>query len=1184
MSTASVHHITADDLFARVAEVLAMLPASDEPTDSFNHQMHTTLVMLCQEALRNEQMAFGNLFAQVDYLTKHFHLSVPDRIAVQRMRRNSNRAVCLTADELRYDCRALSVLIAAVFDVSIPADITCRIPHLAAPPRDYARVDYRYIRCVVDDFDDQFISATIDQDGSSSAVTVDYRAEHLRHLVPLLSRGQQLNLIDCEAPAESSGPEAVASAQKPLLLVPHLIIYEPDYIVDISSIASCFTAIGHHPLAYTLRRLAPSANTQAILLGNFAGRALDDIVNEEPSGSARYSWQQSFRSHFRQQALDYCTCPDLNQDEFKQAAASQACNIRQIVGALFSPPTPSASSPLMPSGTASDAVPSPQSASYSRSAAILEPSFVCEQLGVQGRVDLMTTDFRLLVEQKSGKNFNIASNRPNDYGSFQKEDHYVQLLLYYGVLRQNFHLPVGQIDIRLLYSRYPLPGGLVAVSFYQHLFREAIALRNQIVATDYLAAREGFEALLPQLNAATLNERNVQSRLFTQFLRPQIEAVAGPIHRLTPLERAYFCRMATFAIREQIVSKTGNRQNPTGSNADLWNLTMAEKKDAGSLFTGLTVVGKQKSDEDRGYDIVTLAIPDQGDDFLPKFRVGDPVYLYSYRDGDEPDVRRALLFKAVIVSLSTSELTVSLNDAQKNSELFAVGGSESGTQPEDLTPDDARKRGSERKYAVEPADMGGGSVLRSLAAFTTATADRRALLLGLRPPRVDTALSLSRTYHPHYDDVLLRARQARDYFLLVGPPGTGKTSMALRFLVEEELAAGGTILLTAYTNRAVDEICGMLTSAGLDYLRLGREYSCDARFRDHMLQQMLSSQHLTLSDVRQRIVSVPIIVGTTLTVQSSSNIFSLKHFTLAVVDEASQIVEPALIGLLASPHIDRFILIGDHKQLPAVVQQSEQESAVSDPELRAIGLTNCRNSLFERLLRNHHSTLHTSHSTLHTSHFVGLLRRQGRMHPDIAEWPNRMFYSREQLQPVPLPHQQEPTTEPRLVFLPSQDASHSSYGSYSSYSEKVNPSEARIVAEELKKVFLEYEQRRGGFSPDKTVGVIVPYRNQIATIRRELERLGIPALQRVSIDTVERYQGSQRDVIIYATTVTRPYQLDFLCANTFEEDGHLIDRKLNVAVTRARCRLVVVGHEPTLRQAPLYASLLDHIAAQGSVS
>ena len=125
-----------------------------------------------------------------------------------------------------------------------------------------------------------------------------------------------------------------------------------------------------------------------------------------------------------------------------------------------------------------------------------------------------------------------------------------------------------------------------------------------------------------------------------------------------------------------------------------------------------------------------------------------------------------------------------------------------------------------------------------------------------------------------------------------------------------------------------------------------------------------------------------------------------------------------------------------------------------------------------------------------------------------------------------------------------------------------------------KKIFEDYGEK---FNPDKSVGVIVPYRNQISMIRREIEALKIPELLQISIDTVERYQGSQRDVIIYSTTVTHRYQLDFLCANTFEEDGAIIDRKLNVALTRARCRLIITGHEPTLRQDPLYCDLIDFI-------
>ena len=112
------------------------------------------------------------------------------------------------------------------------------------------------------------------------------------------------------------------------------------------------------------------------------------------------------------------------------------------------------------------------------------------------------------------------------------------------------------------------------------------------------------------------------------------------------------------------------------------------------------------------------------------------------------------------------------------------------------------------------------------------------------------------------------------------------------------------------------------------------------------------------------------------------------------------------------------------------------------------------------------------------------------------------------------------------------------------------------------------------------MGVIVPYRNQIATIRSEIERLGIDSLRHISIDTVERYQGSQRDVIIYSFTVSRPYQLDFLTSNCFEENGRTIDRKLNVAITRARKQLLMTGNAALLSRNPVFKQLIESSGAK----
>lgn len=814
-----------------------------------------------------------------------------------------------------------------------------------------------------------------------------------------------------------------------------LQVVEPDVLVDISAIAACFQDYGHHPLAYLINRLKPSANTSPILLGNFAGTALDQIIHDPEA-----DFGDMLRASFSEQALQFCTCEDFNPVKFKTDALRQVNNIRQAVDALFT--------------------------EYDRNKALLEPSFVCKALGLRGRVDLMTSDMRLLVEQKSGKK----------WGSY-REAHFVQVLLYYGVLRYNFQLDTDSVDIRLLYSKYPASEGLLDVANNDALFREAIHLRNLIVAMEMKIARKGFSSVLSQLQPDVLLQRQEKSDFFHRYVRPEIERTLQPLHSLSTTEQNYLERMVTFIFREQFAQ----------------------------LLT-------QDTDEE--------------------LRRGDMVYYYR-KDGD-PDLCHHILNKGMIERIDDEEIAVWPNDNRQD------------------TPDILRKE----SYAIEPAtsDATTTAALRSLIAFCGASPQKRHLLMGNLAPRQDTSQRLSHSYHPAYDDILLRAKQARDYFLLQGPPGTGKTSMALRFLVEEELSSHPSpltphLLLTAYTHRAVDEICAMLEESGQDYLRLGSEAACDPRFAHRLLSSAFSEKP-KLSDIRQRLERVPIVVSTTLTLLTRPFLLSMKHFSLCIIDEASQILEPYIVGLLSSDSIDRFILIGDHKQLPAVVAQPDD-----DPRLHS-----CRLSLFERLLRQEREA--------GRKEFVGILQRQGRMHPDIAAFPNEFFYQQEQLQPVPCPHQletgldylepsedalDEQLKQHRVLFLPADD-------------------EASLVVDVLQRLYRQIGHER--FDAAHSIGVIVTYRHQIAMIRREMARLGLSQLEEISIDTVERYQGSQRDVIIYSTGIQDHDGLDFLTANCFQEDGHTIDRKLNVALTRARKQLIMIGNASLLRQNSIFSELI----------
>ena len=994
--------------------------------------------------------------------------------------------------------------------------------------------DTGYIRCRVLHCDDTGMTVLTGCEGDGTELRVSYgttvAGDEFGYLRDILHRDMQLNLLD----VRMSG-DMVTAGQ---------IVVEPDFLVDISSLAACFEEYGHHPLLYTLNRLKERPNTYHTILGNFAGMVLDDVIN-----SQHFSLNDTIRKNFREKAIEYATCRGFRPAEFMKDASQQTRNIMQITGSLFQ--------------------------TYDKTKVLLEPSFVCEMLGVQGRVDMMTSDKRMLVEQKSGRNIHIERNSENSSGGKYIEKHYVQLLLYYGVLKYNFGLKEHEPDIMLLYSKYPMPDGLMRTEHFESELREAIRFRNLVVAQEHVMASEGFGSAIDNITPETLNTKGMSGFFYDTYLLPQLKEVTDLLAGLPPLERAYLCRMTTFVLKEQQLTKTGCLAGPSCSVADMWRMSVEEKLDAGSMYVGLELVELEKNQTTGSYDLLTLDVPECGDDFSPNFRRGDMVYVYAYAEDGQPDVRRSILFKGVMVRIEAGRVSVCLSNALQNPDVLARHDSQ----------------GRRLLYAIEHAgsDVGSAATMRTLFDFVTSSPERRALLFCQREPRRDTSVRLTKSYGDYFDDLLLRAMQARDYFLLVGPPGTGKTSTAMRYMVEEQLAAEGrpSVLLTAYTNRAVDEICSMLCDAGISFLRLGSEYSCDERFRPYLVGNMVENNP-RLDELRLRLMEERVYVGTVTSLMSRPFIFALKHFALAIVDEAGQITEPGLVGLLAAhkpkstmePAIDRFILIGDYKQLPAVVQQSVEESAVNEPCLNEAGIRNCRDSLFERLIRNERRAGRED--------FIGLLRRQGRMHPDIAVYAGAMFYADERLEPVPCPHQeevapgyQEPPADERdevlakerVIFIPSGKTDEGLR------SEKVNAGEARIVADLVVRI-----RRMAGsaFSNEKTIGVIVPYRNQITMIRREMERRGLDCDADICIDTVERFQGSQRDVIICSLTVNNDAQLDFLTANCFEENGRTIDRKLNVTLTRARRQMILTGNPEILSHNGVYAELMERIRHDGT--
>lgn len=1105
------------DLFNRIERIHHQPTAAPDNLQAKYILLHKVLEQACYELTTGVTLSFANLFSRLDYICKEKKMTPSDRYAIQTMRRNCNAAMGdrFQADmqEYLYDLRALVRFVSLGFEEDIPASILPEIPHSNRPYQGTRLSHIPYVRASVTSWNDTQIFAATDSE-TDPFIIINYAKGgydgDLLYLKDLLSENLPLNLLDVRVDEENH-------------YIPNLIVIHPDYLIDISSLAACFREYGHHPLNYFMNKIKPRANIAPILMGNLASQFLDDYINEQPQEPVSYP--RTIKKFFAASALDFCTCP-LPADFHAQAQA-QMMNIRSFVH---------------------DVLPH-NIRNFNKKNTLLEASFICEKLGLQGRVDMMQKDFQVLIEQKAGKR--------DEYHRRHKEDHFIQMMLYQGVLMYNFGQETAHMQTFLLYSKYA--DGLLIEHFAENLFRESIKLRNYIVHNEMRLGDGAIGEIVDSLSTDLLNELQIGGKLWNDYQEPQLQTAINTLKRCTPLERAYFNRFFTFVSKEQILSKTGGSNDASHGFAGNWHIPLHEKLEAGNILTGLTIQEKQSSGPGKGYDLIELHIPTQDEDFLPNFRTGDMVILYAYKE--EPDMRKQILMKGNILELQPDRMTLVLRNGQQNKDIIG---------------------GKEEVFAVEHdfSDTSANNGFRGLYAFLSAQADRKELLLGVRPPAQLEDVKLNGDYG-RFNELILKEKQAKDYFLLVGPPGTGKTSCALRFMVEEALSEPDTsILLLSYTNRAVDEICAMLTDSGIadrtPFIRIGNELSCDKRFVPYLLKYSLDDCP-KLTDIQQKMARTRIFVGTTTAINNRLNLFTLKHFQLAIIDEASQILEPDLIGILSARHqqhnaIDKFVLVGDYKQLPAIAQQSAEEAAVTDLLLRNIGLEDCRNSLFERLYK---SSPDTCRSILH---------KQGRMHPAIAEFPNQTFYYREQLESVPLPHQLEETPyeagltpqdtidqlllERRMVFIPAEAPDHLTC------SDKTNPNEARIVATLLGHIYRLTESR---FDPNRTVGVIVPYRNQIAMIRKEIARLQLPALQDISIDTVERYQGSQRDIIIYSFTIQNFSQLNFLTANTFQEGNFLIDRKLNVALTRARKQLLLTGNPHILGANITFYKLMEYI-------
>lgn len=1087
--------------------------------------------------------------------------SYPQRSSLQVLRRHvtafMKETFSPTEDDYLYDAKAMAEAISFFFRVPIPIELTALLPDawrkLSFQPDPQRDVRFARLRMTVSRWTDSVIYGEVENweegecaaaythlfDDASLMTATRHLAETFAGLNQLLFEGAQVNLLDVSLEPWSDGRT---------LIVPELVVFEPDFLVDITSITGCIQPYGSSPLNHVVHKIQPPQQSSAIMLGNVANQFLDDCVNQ--TEEKPISYEESIAKAFVSDPIAFCALDDINA-EFFQKTKEQFVNINKTVTNSFEEVD------IRP-GTG----------------VVLEPSFICEAMGLQGRMDLLSLDHGKIVELKSGKAEDWNRVQPE-----AKEEHLLQVTLYYEFLHYNLGLNYSDVKCYLFYSRYPQMMNCMAS---REKVRKALQLRNEMVGLEWRLMRGASKDIVLDLTPDKLKTKNVPSKLWNEFIFPDLSKTLYPLHAAGLLEKSYFHTFLSFVERELFLTKVGCLSADRSSGfSDAWNLSVEEKVRGGNMIVDLTIADFNVSDgldvQDNGESIRNIRLKWCADEEnLPNFRVGDLVMLYE-RNEERDGVTNKQLFRCTIETLLSDEVVLRLAYKQRNRSVFPLNS----------------------HYAMEHDTMTStyNSMTRALRAFLTAPEDRRDLLLGRRDFRFGDPMPLPRPTDKseRVNQVVADAMRAEDFYLLVGPPGTGKTNLAMRTMVDNFLAEPGCrILLMAYTNRAVDEICRMLQDydPALDYIRIGNELNCDPAFRPHLMKYQMAGCNNRMK-VKERLLGCRVYVATVASMDGKSGLFGLFHFDVAIVDEASQILEPQMLGLISATDangassIRKFVMIGDHKQLPAVVQQPRDEAEVVDDALRAFSLTNCADSLFERLHR---------YMETHSEVKPGLLDTQWRMHPTISGFVSREFYNNalkvgrsahqiscalpyaaenETRQVASFPMNMEYTTENirefvrtvRMGFLHTEKASRSD-------NNKINAEEANVVAEIVRSI-AELNAENADFSLSAHVGIIVPFRNQIAIVLKRLRELGVEHAEDIVIDTVERLQGGQKDYIIFSTTISQYYQLNVL-SEPVDMDGQWVDRKLNVALTRARKQLFVVGNEKLLRQSAVYERLIDY--------
>jgi superfamily I DNA and/or RNA helicase len=491
-----------------------------------------------------------------------------------------------------------------------------------------------------------------------------------------------------------------------------------------------------------------------------------------------------------------------------------------------------------------------------------------------------------------------------------------------------------------------------------------------------------------------------------------------------------------------------------------------------------------------------------------------------------------------------------------------------------------------------------------LGAYGNRLAELRDILLGARQARFRAQKADDLLYPNLLNESQLKALRhvitAQDVAIIHGPPGTGKTTTLVHAILET-IRRERRVLVCAPSNTAVDLLTEKLAERGVNVIRMGNpsrvsdlllEHTLDARLVAHPSYSKMRAMRLTADQYREtatqrtrrfgyeeqqqrqllkeearmlfqaaddleRVMTEDIIESVqivTCTLVGASN-RNLRHlsFETVFIDEAAQALEPGCWIPIAKGQ--RIILTGDHHQLPPTVK-SEQAARE--------GL---RETLFEKCIKRQSNT-------------ARMLTVQYRMHEQIMGFSSERFYKGQLVAHQSVRHAGLDAYDPRFVpDLPVEFVDTAGCDflevTLSEGRSTANPEEANLLLVRLTQLLAPYDPTEYDHE-QLTIGVIAPYRAQINYLMDAIEENDkLNALLRsrmLSVGTVDSFQGQERDII--AMSLTR--------SNSYGDIGFLSDiRRMNVGMTRARRKLLLVGDVSTLSFNPFFVDLLNYIKRIG---